>query len=231
MVTDENTVSDPKEEVPPNNNSDAEQLATSDPGKQKESGSSSDENEALNEELKKLKEQLEQAQAKAEKHWEELLRSKAELENTRKRLERDVENAHKYAAEKFIQDLLPVIDSLEMGVSAANEIDADIHKVKEGTELTLKMFSDCAGKFGVEAVDPIGQPFDPELHQAMTMQESSEHEPNTVIAVMQKGYLLNGRLVRPAMVVVSKAPQDASGKAVADKTENGQENQSDEANN
>lgn len=231
MVTDENTVSDSKEEVPPKNNTDAEQLATSDSGEQKESGSSSDENVALNEELKKLKDQLEQAQAKAEKHWEELLRSKAELENTRKRLERDVENAHKYAAEKFIQDLLPVIDSLEMGVSAANEIDADIHKVKEGTELTLKMFSDCAGKFGVEAVDPIGQPFDPELHQAMTMQESSEHEPNTVIAVMQKGYLLNGRLVRPAMVVVSKAPQDATGETVVNKTENEQENQSDKANN
>ena len=213
MVTDENAVSDPKEQAKkesdtPHENQEENQAAPeSKPAK--EQAKMTEQSEALNDELAKLKDQLKQAEEKASKHWDELLRAKADLENTRKRLERDVENAHKYAVEKFVQDLLPVIDSLEMGVNAAKEMDADIHKVKEGTELTLKMFSDCAGKFGVEAIDPTGQPFNPELHQAMTMQESSEHEPNTVIAVMQKGYSLNGRLVRPAMVVVAKAAKQS----------------------
>jgi len=134
-----------------------------------------------------LLEQLKQAEEKAAKNWEELLRAKAEMENTRKRLQRDIENAHKFAVEKFVQDLLPVIDSLEMGINAANELDADINKVKEGSALTLKMFNDCANKFGVQAINPQGEVFNPEYHQAMLIQESAEHKPDTVMAVMQNG--------------------------------------------
>lgn len=209
MTTDENAVSESEEKATADADIPAENLkADKKTSESKPSKKELKQNKALNEELVKLQDQLKKAEDKAAEHWEELLRSKADLENTRKRLQRDVENAHKYAVEKFIQDLLPVIDSLELGINAAREIDADIHKVKEGTELTLKMFNDCANKFGVEAIDPTEQPFNPELHQAMSIQESNDYEPDTVIAVMQKGYLLNGRLVRPAMVVVSKAAEN-----------------------
>jgi len=157
--------------------------------------------EALNAKLIK-------AEETAEKHWNELLRARAELDNIRRRAERDVENAHKYAVEKFVQELLPVIDSLEMGLLAANAENADIEKLKEGTELTIKLFTDCVQKFGVAVTNPVGEVFNPEFHQAMSMQESAEHKPDTVLAVMQKGYLLHGRLARPAMVVVSKAMEN-----------------------
>jgi len=224
MVTDENAVSEPKDQATTDTDTTTEnQEANKVASEPKPSKKEIKQNKALNEELSNLKDQLKIAEEKAAEHWEELLRSKADLENTRKRLERDVENAHKYAVEKFVQDLLPVIDSLELGISAAKEIDADIHKVKEGTELTLKMFSDCANKIGVEAIEPTGQAFNPELHQAMSIQESSENDPDTVIAVMQKGYLLNGRLVRPAMVVVSKAAENApatDGNQASDKEQN-----------
>lgn len=148
---------------------------------------------------------LEEARNKAAENWEQVMRVQAELENSRRRAERDVENAHKYALEKFALELLPVKDSLEMGLAAVTGEDASIEKLREGTELTLKMLGNAMEKFGITEVNPVGEPFNPELHQAMTMQESEEHEPNTVTAVMQKGYLLNDRLIRPAMVVVCKA--------------------------
>ncbi len=149
---------------------------------------------------------LEDARAKADEHWNQLLRIQAELDNTRRRAQADVEKAHKFGLEKFATELLPVKDSLEMGLAAAEGSDHEVaEKLREGTELTLKMLSGVLEKFGVIEVDPMGQPFNPELHQAMTMQPSDEHEPNTVMMVMQKGYLLNERLIRPAMVVVSKA--------------------------
>lgn len=160
--------------------------------------------------ISELEEKLKQAEQKATDHWEEVLRARADLDNTRKRMERDIENAHKYGVEKFVQGLLPVIDSLEMGLAAARQEDANISTVKEGTELTLKMFADCVDKFGMQALDPKGEKFNPEFHQAMSIQESNDHEPDTVIAVMQKGYLLNGRLVRPAMVVVAKSASKTS---------------------
>lgn len=147
---------------------------------------------------------LEEARNKASENREQVMRVQAELENSRRRAERDVENAHKYALEKFALELLPVKDSLEMGLAAASGEDANIEKLREGTELTLKMLSNAMEKFGIAEVNPAGEPFNPELHQAMTMQESDEHEPNSVTAVMQKGYLLNDRLIRPAMVVVCK---------------------------
>ena len=151
---------------------------------------------------------LEDARSKVDEHWNQLLRVQADLENTRRRAERDVENAHKYGLEKFAQELLPVKDSLELGLDAASGDDENVARLREGTELTLKMLSSVMEKFGITEVNPGGEPFNPELHQAMTMQESAEHEPNTVMMVMQKGYLLNERLVRPAMVVVCKAPAE-----------------------
>jgi molecular chaperone GrpE len=151
-----------------------------------------------------LQQQLEEAEAKAKENWDQLLRVKAEQENLRRRHEREVENAHKYALERFVQELLPVIDSLEMGAEAAASEGATLDKVREGTELTLKMLLSTIDKFGIQAVHPEGEPFNPEYHQAMSMLESPEHAANTVMNVMQKGYTLNERLIRPAMVVVSK---------------------------
>jgi molecular chaperone GrpE len=150
---------------------------------------------------------LEDARAKADEHWNQLLRANAELENTRRRAKQDVENAHKYALEKFALELLPVKDSLEMGLAAVSaEANESVTQLKEGTELTLKMLAAAMEKFGISEVDPNGEAFDPAVHQAMSMQESADHAPNTVMAVMQKGYQLNDRLIRPAMVVVAKAP-------------------------
>lgn len=148
---------------------------------------------------------LEDARAKADEHWNQVLRMQAELENTRRRAAADVEKAHKFALDRFAQELLPVKDSLEMGLAAAQGSDHEIaEKLREGTELTLKMFTGVLEKFGVKEVNPLGEPFNPELHQAMTMQPSEEYAPNTVTLVMQKGYTLNDRLIRPAMVMVSK---------------------------
>ncbi len=149
---------------------------------------------------------LEDARNKADEHWNQVLRSNAELENTRRRARQDVENAHKFALEKFALELLPVKDSLEMGLAAANTDEGEATaQLKEGTELTLKMLTTAMEKFGIESMGAEGEAFNPEIHQAMSMMESADHTPNTVMAVMQKGYQLNDRLIRPAMVVVSKA--------------------------
>lgn len=148
---------------------------------------------------------LEDARAKVDEHQNELLRARAEQDNMRKRAARDVENARKFALEGFVKELLPVKDSLELGLSAAKEVEGGHAKVLEGMDLTLKMLSAAMEKFNVQEINPVDQPFDPELHQAMATQPSDTLEPNTVITVYQKGYLLNDRLVRPAMVVVSKA--------------------------
>lgn len=151
-----------------------------------------------------LVEQLAAAEKKAEEHWELLLRTRADMENLRKRTEKDLENAHKYGIEKFVSEMLPVKDSMELGIAAQ---DATVESLHEGMQLTMNMFDTAFQKLGVVEINPQNEAFDPELHQAMTMQESDEVEPNTVIMVMQKGYSLNGRLVRPAMVVVSKKPE------------------------
>ena len=163
--------------------------------------------ESSAEDLAKL---LEQAQAKAEEHHEQMMRAHAELENLKRRHERDLENAHKYALDRFVAELLGVWDSLELGHNAAQDEAADVQKLREGTELTLKMLGDAMGKFGVEQIDPLNQPFNPELHQAMSTQPRADVPPNTVVTVVQKGYTLNGRLVRPAMVMVSQAAGPAS---------------------
>ncbi len=148
---------------------------------------------------------LEDARSKADEHWDQLMRTRAELDNLRKRNQRDLENAHKFALEKFSQELLQVWDSLELGHQAAQDEQADVDKLREGTELTLKLLTDVMQKQGIEQINPEGEPFNPEFHQAMSTQEREDVAPNTVVAVVQRGYLLNGRLLRPAMVMVSKA--------------------------
>lgn len=134
---------------------------------------------------------------------EQMLRVQAEMQNVRRRAEMDVEKAHKFGLEKFANEMLTVVDNLERGLAAAPE-DEGNKAIREGMEMTLTGIIASLAKFKVEQVDPVGQPFNPEHHQAMTMIESPDAEPNTVIAVMQKGYTLSGRLLRPAMVVVSK---------------------------
>lgn len=152
---------------------------------------------------------LEDARAKADEHWNLYLRTQAELENLRRRAERDVQNAHKFGLEKFVNELLPVMDSMELGMAAANAEEEAVAPLLEGMGLTLKMFHSVLEKMGVTAVNPQNEAFNPAFHQAMSMQETADAEPNTVLAVMQKGYVLNERLVRPAMVVVAKAPAAA----------------------
>lgn len=152
---------------------------------------------------------LEDARAKADEHWNLYLRSQAEMDNMRRRAEKDLESAHKFGLEKFASELLPVKDSLELGLAAVEEnSDEAVEKLREGTELTLKMLGTALEKFGIKEIDPVGEVFNPEQHQAMTMQESAEAVPNTVLIVMQKGYLLNERVMRPALVVVSKVPAE-----------------------
>ena len=164
---------------------------------------------------------LEDARNKADSHWNELLRTQAEMENLRKRQTRDLENAHKYGMEKFIQEILPIWDSLGLGLDAAKADEAGIETIREGMDLTLKMFNTAMDKFGLEEIDPTGAEFDPEMHQAMSMQMTADAKPNTVLNVFQKGYSLNGRLIRPAMVVVAKADPAKSDAYKDDSEENG----------
>ncbi len=165
--------------------------------------------ENISEELEKINElelSLAAAQATVAEQKDSVIRAKAEVDNVRRRAAQDVEKARKFALEKFAGELLSTVDNLER---ATDSIDAEDEKQKaigEGVELTLQSLLSALDKFGVKAVDPKDQPFNPELHQAMSMQEVDGVAPNTVIAVMQKGYELNGRLIRPAMVMVSKAP-------------------------
>lgn len=149
---------------------------------------------------------LEEAQAKADENWNQLLRVRAEMENLKRRHANELEKAHKFALDGFVRELLQVRDSLELGHDAARDKGADVTKLREGTELTLKLLVSVMGRFGVEQLDPQDKPFDPEYHQAMTTQPTADIVPNTVVRVIQKGYLLNGRLVRPAMVIVAAAP-------------------------
>jgi molecular chaperone GrpE len=151
-----------------------------------------------------LRAELEQARAQAEDYWNRLVRSEAEKENVRKRAEKDVETARRQALEKLANELLAVRDSLEMGVDAAGQEDADVEKIREGTELTLRMLVQAMEKFRIEEINPEGERFNPDLHQAMSQQEVEGYEPNTVISVMQKGYRLEDRLLRPALVMVAK---------------------------
>ena len=148
---------------------------------------------------------LKEAGTRVDDKQEQILRAQAEIENLKRRHTQEIEKAHKYALDKFVAELLAVRDSLELGNAAAQDENTNITKLREGTELTLKMLANVMQQFGIEQHDPTGEPFNPELHQAMSMQATDEVAPNHVMAVVQKGYSLNGRLIRPAMVMVSQA--------------------------
>ena len=152
--------------------------------------------------------ELAEARAKADENWDLYLRAAAELENVRKRAARDVEHAHKFALENFGRDLLAVVDSLEMGLEAADNADAEA--LREGSEVTCKLLKKTLERFGISEVDPEGEPFNPEMHEAMSMMPSPNVEPGSVVQVIQKGYALNDRLLRPARVIVAaETPQGA----------------------
>jgi molecular chaperone GrpE len=153
--------------------------------------------------IENLIQALEEKKQQAAENLDKARRALAELDNLRKRTTRDIENAHKYALEKFVTDLLPIVDSMELGLSASAGVQ-DVASLREGMELTLKMFATTLERFGVRAIDPQGGKFNPESHQAVSMQEQEGAAPGTVICVMQKGYELNGRLIRPAMVIVAR---------------------------
>ncbi|WP_328184858.1 nucleotide exchange factor GrpE [Marinobacter sp. OP 3.4] len=147
-------------------------------------------------------------EARVQELKDQVLRSQAEMQNVRRRAEIDVEKAHKFALEKFVKELLPVADSLEKAVESTEgkqESDDVVTSIREGVEMTLDLFLKSLGKFNVQQLNPVGEPFDPQLHEAMSMVPAPDAEPNSVVAVVQKGYTLNERLVRPAMVVVAKA--------------------------
>lgn len=157
-------------------------------------------------ELSALQQQLATAVAAAQEEKDRALRIAAEMENLRRRAAQDVEKAHKFALEKFTGELLPVIDSLERALELADRDNETLKPMMEGVELTLRAMLTTVGKFGVEQVNPMGDAFDPNRHQAISMVENGNVAPNSVMAVMQKGYELNGRVIRPAMVVVARAP-------------------------
>ena len=188
----------------------------------------------LNEEIEQMQADVEAAVDAAEQHAEEqspeaeiamlyaeleaakqtiadqkdgVIRAAADVDNIRRRAAQDVEKAHKFALEKFANELLPVIDNLERAIEFSDKENETLKPLLEGIDMTVKSFNDAVAKFGVEIVNPQGEQFNPEFHQAMSIQPSNDVTPNTVLAVMQKGYTLNGRLLRPAMVMVSKAPE------------------------
>lgn len=166
--------------------------------------------------LKELKEQLTCANEQVASYKEQALRAEAEMQNLRKRVARDVENAHKYGTERLLQSLLPTVDSLEKSVESAVQATETNEGVVEGIKICLKMLLEVLTKENVQQLEPEGEPFDPQFHEAISVVEKAEMEPNSVAMVIQKGYLLNGRLVRPAMVIVSKAVQTKGDAAEGD---------------
>ena len=155
-------------------------------------------------ELERLQQALVESDERAKNHWEQYMRAAAELDNVRKRAQRDIEAANRYGLEKFAAELLPVKDSLELAVQ--NAARADARSLREGQEATLQLLSRALEKLGVTVIDPLGEPFDPARHEAMMTQESTTAEPNSVLKVVQLGYELNGRLLRPARVIVAREP-------------------------
>lgn len=157
--------------------------------------------------IEELKKELAEAEQKAQENWDKAIRVQAEMENLKKRTQKELEDAHKYALNSFAKELLPVLDSLELGLQAATGESEEVKKFRVGNELTIKQFESVFVKFNVMTIDPMGQPFNAEQHQAVLVQEADAAMPNTVVNVFQKGYTLNGRLLRPAMVVVAKGPE------------------------
>jgi molecular chaperone GrpE len=161
-----------------------------------------DEQATTDEQSDDLQTQLEEAQQSAKDNWDKVLRAQAEMENLKRRNAKDLENAHKFALDGFVKALLEVKDSLTMGLKTANEEKATIEHIIEGLEMTDKVFLSTMEKFGVEVIDPTDEAFNPEFHEAVTMVPMPDKESNSVLEVVQVGFTLNGRLVRPAMVVV-----------------------------
>lgn len=181
------------------------------PSAQQEDTADSDESmDSLRAALAVAEASLEASRAEAESLKDQALRAVAEADNVRKRADRSIENAHKYALERFVNDLLPAVDSFERAVDAAADLKTSgeeaVSSMAEGMELSLKLLMEAMQRQGIEVVDPIGAPFDPKLHEAMTMIENPDAEPGSVIEVFQKGYTVNGRLARPARVIVAKEP-------------------------
>jgi molecular chaperone GrpE len=155
--------------------------------------------------IEDLQQKLIKSEKKATENIDKALRVQAEMENLKRRTQKDLENAHKFALENLVKELISVMDSLELGLQALTDQNDDVQKFREGSELTLKQFEAVFSKFNIQKINPIGELFDPKRHQAMTMQPSADVEPNHILDVFQKGYCLNERLIRPAMVVVAKA--------------------------
>jgi molecular chaperone GrpE len=155
-------------------------------------------------EMERLQQALAQSEERAKNHWDQYLRAVADIENLRKRAQRDVEAAHRYGIDKLAQELLPVRDSLELAVENADRADAA--SLAAGQEATLKLLAKAFEKLGITEINPLGEPFDPTKHEAMLAQPSDTAEPNSVLKVVQRGYEMNGRLLRPARVIVAKAP-------------------------
>ena len=163
-----------------------------------------DANADVDAEQQSIEQQLEKTRATVKDYWDQIMRLKAEMENNRKRAQRDIENAHKYALKNFSEALLPVVDSMEMAQQAAEAENASLESISEGNKLTMTMFMQILEKYGLKQLNPVGEKFDPEQHQAISMVEDDNVKADHIVSVMQKGFLLNERLVRPAMVVVAK---------------------------
>ncbi len=161
-------------------------------------------NVSANNEEESIERQLERTQETVKDYWDQIMRLKAEMENNRKRSIRDIENAHKFALKNFTEALLPVIDSMDMGQQAAAAENASLKNIIQGTNMTETMFAQVLEKHGLKRLNPVGEKFDPEQHQAISMIEDKNVKSDHVISVMQKGFSLNDRLVRPAMVIVAK---------------------------
>jgi molecular chaperone GrpE len=156
-------------------------------------------------ELERLQQALTEAEQRARGHWEQYLRAVAELDNVRKRAQRDIEAANRYGLEKFAAELLPVRDSLELAVQSADQVETDAHSLKQGQEATLQLLAKALERLGLTPINPVGEPFDPARHEAMLAQESATAKPGSVLQVVQTGYELNGRVIRPARVIVARA--------------------------
>ncbi len=209
-MTEENKTPKETQEGQPNGQADAQEKAvTPDVAADVVENSEEGDVEVLSPEedaLVSLQNELVRAQDDLNKAKDQAIRAVAEAQNVKRRAQQDVEKAHKFALDKFVESLLPVVDSLENGLKSVDSADESQSAMREGMELTLKLFVDTLAKNNVEQLNPVGEPLDPNFHQAMTMVPNPDMEPNTVMDVVQKGYSLNGRVVRPAMVVVSKAP-------------------------
>jgi molecular chaperone GrpE len=155
-------------------------------------------------ELERLQQALAESEERARSHWEQYLRAVADLDNVRKRAQRDIESANRYGLEKFAAELLPVRDSLELAVQSADQGDSDVRSLKQGQQATLQLLAKALDRIGLTPINPVGEAFDPTRHEAMLAQPSTA-EPGTVLQVVQTGYELNGRVVRPARVIVAKA--------------------------